>query len=155
MMTHEEIDITEKLFDSSQKAMKSMSMHQVGKDEMESHGEDRARQLSNVIRSCNTSITKATNDLVEEVCTLEAQLSAITKERNDLVETVKSLNAKLSHIQHRENHVDVHLDTENLDCPEVVTPDSEEDDILVESCEMSNESGGQVKKAHILDGEIR
>ena len=143
----------ENSFDSDKKAKNSRSRHQVGKDKIDTRREDGTRRLTKIINACTNSITKAINDLAEEVWDLEAQLSDTTKERDDLVETVNSLNAKLSIIHPMEKHVDTHLDSAKLDCPEVVIPDSEEQDLVLEAYKMSNESGDHQEHEVMSDTE--
>ena len=58
----------------------------------ESWRDESQRQFSNIIESHKNKINKRINDLVEEVCDLQAKLSATTKEKNDLIETVNNLS---------------------------------------------------------------
>ena len=46
----------------------------------------------------SNSIDKGINDLVEQVCGLQAQLEVTTKERNDLIQTVSNLSGEIAEL---------------------------------------------------------
>ena len=102
---------------------KPKSGHRGSEIQIDTQSEERARQFTNIMSSCTSSINKAINDLVQEVWDLQA------KERNELIETVNSLTAKLSMIEPVQNHVDTQENVVDLDSPDESLPDSEENDI--------------------------
>ena len=95
---------------------------------LQSWREESQREFSNI----SICINKGINDLIEEICALQDELSVTRKERNDLIQTVsnlsgeiRKLNTKLNITKPVEN--DLHnIEEESLEM-EVTDTDQEQD----------------------------
>ena len=74
--------------DSNAEVKNMLEMLNTWKDESQ-------MQFSKIVDSFNTKITEGINDLTNEVCDLQAQLSHTTQERNNLKETINDLNDEI------------------------------------------------------------
>ena len=111
--------------------------------------EESHRQFSTLITSNNEIITKGVDDLVEEVMTLQVELSTIKKEKNILIETVNCLNGEIKRCNER-------ISEKNQDAEEIEEqkPQAKQED-CVYPVEIEHHTGKELlREEDIRDEEI-
>ena len=129
-------------------------------EKLSSWRDESEKQITGMINSHSSSISKGISDLTKEVCDLQAELIAIRKERNVLLDTIENLNDEIKHLNKKSCRTppstkseDNSAHSHNISLDET-SPDLEIPDTTEYITEELNVQCETIKEEHLYEGNI-